>query len=512
MRIFLFLILAFTASLKALAQDADPHIYCDIFYETFDATCDQGGNNGGFSQDTKGNSNFSSIIRYDNAGWSSKGTCNAGAQCVRLGKSSIKESSSLSFPTIAANGNASTSFKLRFRVGFWNTSSNVTEMYAAGKRVTVANKGQMYDMEVALTNKSLPMSLELSNKTGQSTKYSYFFLDDVCLYQDGATTEQINKAHKLILTGTFDGEKLSALNDALKSNDNIVSIDAKTATFPSGSVITTGNPNCLIFATESTNLANASNLVKGEACASLVLKDGYPFCSDGDFTASKASYSRSFAESNQWYTMCLPFGISLSECTGVTRLATVKDVSEDGVINYSSTSSVDANTPCLIQVADAAPVISAANIEVKRSSCMTDYLYGSAGSFEGCFTGIYHPVSGIASQGIEYVYGYSNRYYTADYPYRFFKLSEDASSQLNPFRCFLALSKSVVASTTTSMMAVRVDGQIAAVRDLKAVDAGSTGNVYDLSGRLILKKANAEALRALNKGAYIWNGRKYMIK
>lgn len=49
MRLLCFLILAFTASFKALAQDADPHIYCDIFYETFDATCDQGGNNGGFS-------------------------------------------------------------------------------------------------------------------------------------------------------------------------------------------------------------------------------------------------------------------------------------------------------------------------------------------------------------------------------------------------------------------------------------------------------------------------------
>ena len=512
MRLLCFLILAFTASFKALAQDADPHIYCDIFYETFDATCDQGGNNGGFSQDTRGTSNFSSIIRYDNAGWSSKGTCNAGAQCVRLGKSSIKESSSLSFSTIAANSNTSTSFKLRFRVGFWNTSSNVPEMYAAGKRVTVDKVGQMYDMEVALTNKSLPMSLELSNKTSQLKKYSYFFLDDVCLYQDGATTEQISKAHKLILTGTFDAEKLSALNDALKSNDNIVSIDAKTATFPSGSIITTGNPNCLIFAAESTNLVNATNLVKGEACASLVLKDGYPFCSDGDFTASQASYSRSFAESNQWYTMCLPFGISLSDCSGVTRLATVKDVDGDGIINYTSTSSVEANTPCLIQVADAEPVISATNIEVKRSSCMTDYLYGSAGTFEGCFTGIYHAVSSIASQGIEYVYGYSNSYYTADYPYRFFRLSEGTSSRLNPFRCFLALSKSVVNSSTTSMMAVRVDGQIAAVRDLKAVDAGSVGNVYDLSGRLILKKANAGALRTLNKGVYIWNGRKYMVK
>ena len=228
-------------------------------------------------------------------------------------------------------------------------------MYAAGKRVTVDKVGQMYDMEVALTNKSLPMSLELSNKTSQLKKYSYFFLDDVCLYQDGATTEQISKAHKLILTGTFDAEKLSALNDALKSNDNIVSIDAKTATFPSGSIITTGNPNCLIFAAESTNLVNATNLVKGEACASLVLKDGYPFCSDGDFTASQASYSRSFAESNQWYTMCLPFGISLSDCSGVTRLATVKDVDGDGIINYTSTSSVEANTPCLIQVADADP-------------------------------------------------------------------------------------------------------------------------------------------------------------
>ncbi len=143
---------------------------------------------------------------------------------------------------------------------------------------------------------------------------------------------------------------------------------------------------------------------------------------------------------------------------------------------------------------------------------MTDYLYGSAGTFEGCFTGIYHAVSSIASQGIEYVYGYSNSYYTADYPYRFFRLSEGTSSRLNPFRCFLALSKSVVNSSTTSMMAVRVDGQIAAVRDLKAVDAGSVGNVYDLSGRLILKKANAGALRTLNKGVYIWNGRKYMVK
>lgn len=37
-------------------------------------------------------------------------------------------------------------------------------------------------------------------------------------------------------------------------------------------------------------------------------------------------------------------------------------------------------------------------------------------------------------------------------------------------------------------------------------------NVYDLSGRLVIKNASTSDLQALNKGIYIHNNRKYIAK
>lgn len=37
-------------------------------------------------------------------------------------------------------------------------------------------------------------------------------------------------------------------------------------------------------------------------------------------------------------------------------------------------------------------------------------------------------------------------------------------------------------------------------------------NVYDLSGRLVIKNASTSDLQTLNKGIYIHNNRKYIVK
>lgn len=50
------------------------------------------------------------------------------------------------------------------------------------------------------------------------------------------------------------------------------------------------------------------------------------------------------------------------------------------------------------------------------------------------------------------------------------------------------------------------------IQDITSAKAGSKGNIYDLSGRVIKKQATTADLASLSKGIYILNNKKYVVK
>ena len=94
-------------------------------------------------------------------------------------------------------------------------------------------------------------------------------------------------------------------------------------------------------------------------------------------------------------------------------------------------------------------------------------------------------------------YGYKDGYF----------VQSGGSAHVNPFRCYFSLSGSQSAPQTLS---VDTDGDYLGIEDvdsdMEQPSIRYSNDVYDMMGRLVRK--DAESLRGLPKGVYIWRGKK----
>ncbi len=132
-----------------------------------------------------------------------------------------------------------------------------------------------------------------------------------------------------------------------------------------------GNPNTLYFINAADNPTglDGCNVVKNGTCAKLTLTDGYGFWTPKDFTATEATFTRTFTNgvssgsSNGWYTIILPFAVSQVK-QGENVIDWFRSASEEGknfwlktfssedgsTVNFDFAGSFNANTPYIIAV------------------------------------------------------------------------------------------------------------------------------------------------------------------
>mgnify|MGYP002854472591 CR=1 FL=1 len=143
------------------------------------------------------------------------------------------------------------------------------------------------------------------------------------------------------------------------------------ASFDGVTVTTSTNPNCLYLIAEGATAPSSltgCNVVCGTTAASLSLTDGHDFYSPIDFTATTATYTRTFTQAaagtSGWSTLCIPFTVSTVTVNG-TRTATWFTSDDDekgsfwlrafvddgkGTVGFSHAQSLLADTPYIIAV------------------------------------------------------------------------------------------------------------------------------------------------------------------
>lgn len=475
------------------------NVQASVFFETFDGTAFVGGNDGDFSS-----SKNSFPIRYDyQHGWTNKANNkdiippSAGAQCVRLVGGNENECHIITPKINVKKGK----IRLTFTAGLFNDKVNIVVKTTSNKTYTLT-KGKMIDYENEINvGYDRDLTIDFNNQPGNSTKsFSYYFLDNVTLYQEESTDEQQKAAQRLILSGTFDESQTETLNNNIKDNMVIVDIDAKEATFPANTILTPGNKNCLIYASKSSNLSNENNLIIDSQCASLVIDDGdhenqYPFFAKEDFTALKASYNRDFSAAlNGSYpsTVCLPFSFSTNNGAKLDKIYTLSAF-DGSTLTFNETSDLGSNTPAVIYVNDAQPFKQLTNVNVKKTSCCMTNLTKSNNFTTFCGVYLYH--NDIVSDQNTTAFGFSKG--------ELKKITK--SSNFQPFRAFFTILTNKISTSTAPSVKYQTPAGINNVTANTSPDHEKK-NIFDLQGRSIKDLDHAKS------GIYIVDHKKQYIK
>lgn len=216
-----------------------------------------------------------------------------------------------------------------------------------------------------------------------------------------------------------------------------------------------------------------------EADASLTITDGQDFSCAKDYAVVSASYTRSL--SDNWGTLCLPFAITTVP-QGVT-LYTLSGVdTENKILSFASTTSVEAGQPVVFKTSGSSLVINEENVvpvssSTKKSSTVEDWeLNGSFAKIEN-----YTPSGGT-------MYFFSENKFWSGVPeyipaYRaWFIANVDFGANPAPFR--------IEADDTEGLQFVeQEDGTVKAYYDLQGrkLDGARKGLVIE-NGKIIMVK------------------------
>lgn len=239
---------------------------------------------------------------------------------------------------------------------------------------------------------------------------------------------------------------------------------------------------------------------------SIVLKDSRtennPFTCDEDFTATSVTYNRDF-DDDRSSTVCLPFVITPAmRSAGNFKLHEfVSYNSSTGIATFSAlsgeTSSV-ANSPYIIEYNNAKgtfqmPTFS--NVQFSATTSMSNPASSNGFHFEGTYD-----QRTMNNQNDTTFYGIYFGYF----------VRSNGEAKVNPFRGFFyTLDIPQGAPAPSGIDFQENEGNVG----IELVDPSETirysNDVYDLSGRCVRK--NADNLRGLSQGIYIWRGKKQLV-
>ena len=313
-------------------------------------------------------------------------------------------------------------------------------------------------------------------------------LEDIPTVNDGSLWDVADGSltGKLELTGGYfktecsnvdNGWEKIYIDDFAKLNDklsaNVTSIDMRNASTLGVDInkfFENKNPNTIVYAKENYEHANVVVGDNGTGTAdNLVLTDANAFNAPENFTATNVKLTRSLQ--NDINSFVLPFYVSADDLG--CKVATYKGCEAGKYANFETVKGVDANTPFLTIGANEASELTFTN----KGIVATPETLGDD------FVGVYAP------QGAEGKYGIDDKG----------KIHRGGvGATIAAFHAYLNVT------TGSAPAAVAFDGSTVTAINGIAADKVADTAVYDLSGRRVNGK--------LNKGLYIMNGKKVVVK
>lgn len=232
------------------------------------------------------------------------------------------------------------------------------------------------------------------------------------------------------------------------------------------------NPNTIVYADAAYDHAN---VVFDGTAKTLVLTDAKAFKAPYDFKAESVKLTRGVRGGIN--SFILPFEVTANEL-GASKVATYKDCTLGDVANFITAESVGANIPFLtMDVAEDKAAVDKELTFTNKGIVATPVTLGDD------FVGVYAP------QGAEGKYGIDDNG----------KIHRGGvGATIAAFHAYLKVT------TGSAPAAVAFDGSTVTAINGIAADKVADTAVYDLSGRRVNGK--------LNKGLYIMNGKKVVVK
>lgn len=280
------------------------------------------------------------------------------------------------------------------------------------------------------------------------------------------STSDNNRSRVLVITGSFSGEAFKAINNCINvSNANVV--DLTGATKVDGK-FTPDNKNVIYKTNKKASelkLQNTENVVVKGTCDKFVITDGFEFGTDAEFTATKATYSRSITST--WGTICLPFQI---KSNATIQYYTTGSVQND-VLTLESASTVEAGQPAIFKL------ISGSNVDINTSSTKVkvDIVNSGATGNDIHLFGTYTKLE-LEEEGLYYI--------SKD---KFWLKTEGSPLSVKPFRAWFSLGSNHAA--TRSLIIDESENETLSLRAVEAMAEG-TALYFDEQGRQLkdLKK------------------------
>jgi hypothetical protein len=222
----------------------------------------------------------------------------------------------------------------------------------------------------------------------------------------------------------------------------------------SGITYNATNLNALFVVTDDDELTNTNNVIVSGTCANFALTDGnYPFKAYNTFTATNASYNRSF-KAGARSTLCLPFALTAEEAAAAGKFYELSGVNAAGTeLTFTEViaSGTTAYKPYIFEAtADGTPF---STYSSKSIAATPNSLAFTGTTVEGyTLTGVLTGSSDVAADHAgKTVYGWSAN---SDQEGTFVRVGTGVS--INPFRAYVVYDGG--SGSSPARMAVRFDG------------------------------------------------------
>lgn len=222
-------------------------------------------------------------------------------------------------------------------------------------------------------------------------------------------------------------------------------------------------------------------------------------------TFANVTLTRTLKSDDKWNTFCVPFDMTAEQlaANGITDVRALESASVEGTsvtLNFSESNlnAVEAGVPYLVKVdASYDGTINVENVLVSAAEPTTVSVEGGVS-----MTGNY--AAGNVPTGAYFIS--DNAFYYAD---------EANYVSLKGFRAYINVNGTSEAAGANRLM-INLDGEVTGIEDVlgeEAAEADKLVNVVSLDGMTVkagVKKS--EALDGLQKGIYIVDGKKYVVK
>ena len=334
---------------------------------------------------------------------------------------------------------------------------------------------------------SYTLSVGIKAANSGSASNAKLWIDNVELYRIGDAVGGIETADGIAtVLGT---NSVDAINAALTSSIGVLNLEKATG-LNSAAISTTNNPNLLIYAKSTSQVASGvKNVIADGTCANLELtKQNSPFIVPTAFTATSSKYTVASGDlAGSFATLIIPFEATTLAGTAYTLNGDI-DLMK-GKIYGTEASSIAANSPVLVT---ASGDYSGSNVSVPVIVSGATY---TNGELVGVYSATAAPTGSYVLQNHTQGEGVA------------FYLVGTTQPTVNPFRAYIKSQGSNARS-----LRVIFDNEASGIENVLCPMSNEDDAVYDLQGRRVQTSDFKVQSSKLKKGLYIVNGRKTVVK